>query len=703
MELLKELNPAQRDAVTHGEGPLLIFAGAGSGKTKVLTHRIAYLIKEKGVLPQEILGITFTNKAAEEMRERVFSLIGKEAEKIWLMTFHSACARILRKEIERLGYRKNFIIYDESDAHRLITSCLKDLDFDPKRYTPGGILSAISMSKDNLIDPEEYASMVHTYQEKVISEVYRIYQERLSQNNALDFDDLIVLTVRLFELYPSVLKAYQRRFNYILVDEYQDTNHAQYRLVSLLAQKHRNLCVVGDDDQSVYGWRGADIRNILEFEKDFPDARVIKLEQNYRSTQIILEAANYVIRNNQGRKPKTLWTTNVRGEAITTYQAEDEHDEGIFVATEIERLVNLDKRKYTDFAIFYRTHAQSRVFEEILMRYGIPYKIVGGLKFYERQEIKDIIAYLRVILNISDSVSIKRIINNPKRRIGKTTLEHVDWFARRNNISFYQSLLRVEENPYLSPKARLEIQSFLFLMDDLRALREKEDLVNLVKKVLERTGYLKSLKEQRTIEAESRVENLNEFLTVVREFQDSHPGEGLEEFLEKISLITEIDVYDEKEEAVTLMTLHNAKGLEFPVVFMVGLEENLFPHIRSKTDLSELEEERRLCYVGITRARERLYLTHAWTRSLWGGRNYNSPSRFLKEIPEELTQSKQEEKIKERAKVIYSFNVGDEVFHKQFGKGKVLTVKEPDQLVVYFPSFGEKTLLVEYAPLEKIS
>jgi DNA helicase-2/ATP-dependent DNA helicase PcrA len=648
-----------------------------------------------------ILAITFTNKAAEEMRERIISLVGDKAQGAWIMTFHAMCARILRREAQKLGFRKNFVLYDEDDSKKLIASSLKELGYDTKRFTPSGVQTAISLAKNELISPEEYGKKVFSPYEKIVAEVYQVYQQKLFQNNALDFDDLLVYTVNLFELFPSVLNYYQDKFKFILIDEYQDTNHAQYRLVKLLAEKYRNICVVGDDDQSVYGWRGADIRNILNFEKDFPEAKVVKLEQNYRSTQIILEAANYVIRNNRGRKPKTLWTTNARGEAITTYQAENEHDEATYVAMEIERLKEIEERKYNHFAVFYRTHAQSRVLEEAFIRYGIPYKVVGGLRFYERAEIKDILAYLRSIANVQDEVSLKRIINTPRRRIGKTTLQSVEWFAAKNNLTFYDSLKKANENPRLNEGAKKAIKEFLSLLEKLSETRKKQPLSAWVREILEESGYLKALKEERTPDALSRLENLEEFIQVVEEFEEADPEGNLEAFLEKVSLLTDIDLYDEGEEAVTLITLHNAKGLEFPVVFMVGMEEGVFPHIKSMTDNKEIEEERRLCYVGITRAKERLYLTYAWTRHLWGWRQHTVPSRFLEEIPDELKRLEEEKEV-ERKEYI-KLRPGDEIRHKTFGVGKVIALKGKDQVVVYFPELGEKTFLLDYAPLEKLS
>lgn len=715
MDLLQDLNPVQRDAVTYNDGSLLILAGAGSGKTRVLTYKVAYLIQEKGINPHSILAITFTNKAAGEMKERIDELIGsKVAESMWITTFHSTCARILRKEIHRLGYKRNFVIYDDADTKRLITMCLKDLDLDPKRFIASSIANAISAAKEELIDTESFATRGETYLEHKIADVYKLYQQKLYQSSALDFDDLLMLTIDIFSLFPTVLQRYQERFDYIMIDEYQDTNHAQYRLVHLLAGEKKNLSVVGDDDQSIFGFRGADIRNILEFEADYPEAKVVRLEQNYRSTQTILEAANYVIKNNAGRKPKTLWTTNAEGEAVTRYQAENEHDEASFVAAEIERLKELEDRDYKNFAIFYRTNAQSRVLEEVFMRYGLPYKIVGGVKFYERAEIKDILAYLRAVANQTDELSIKRIINVPKRGIGKTSIDYVDRFTQKENTGFHEALKRAGENQFLSSRAQNEIEKFVNLLDELAAIVDEKSISVFTQELLEKTGYIKALEEERTVEAMGRIENVRELVSVMQEFERSDPSGNLADFLEQISLITDIDTYDEGETAVTLMTLHNAKGLEFPVVFIVGMEDGVFPHIRSMNSIDELEEERRLCYVGITRAKERLYLTHAWCRSLWGGTNYNAQSRFFKEIPKEFLKSAYEEKVPSEVhsaagsmdKVAkqreIELVIGDEVMHKKFGKGKVVAMKGTNQVTVLFPTEGEKTLLLDYAPLEKV-
>ncbi len=700
--MLDDLNQVQLEAVTHHEGPLLIIAGAGSGKTRILTHRIAYLIKEKGVSPLNILAITFTNKAANEMKERIASLVGRVSRAMWVSTFHATCARILRQEIDRLGYSKSFVIYDNNDSKRLVSYCLRDLNIDSKRYPANKIAATISKVKNELIDAETFASRATTYVEQTVAEVYKLYQERLYQSNALDFDDLIMTTVNMFQLFPSVLDTYQERFKHILIDEYQDTNYAQYELVRLLAGKYRNICVVGDDFQSIYKFRGADIRNILEFERDYPECRVIKLEQNYRSTKTILKAANQVMQNNRARKPKHLWTENGEGELITRYQGKNEHEEATFVASEIEQMVKAGGR-YKKFAVFYRTNAQSRVLEEIFLRYGVPYKIIGGLKFYDRAEIKDVLAYLRVLSNPQDTVSLKRIINVPKRGIGNTTIDKVDAYALKNNTSFYQALSNVDDIYTLSTAAQKSIKKFLALMDGIQAIKEKETLENLVRALIDQIGYLAAFEAEGTIEAENRAENVKEFVGVIKEFEEERESCDLDEFLEEISLITDIDSYDDDNNAVTLMTVHNAKGLEFDIVFIVGMEDGIFPHIRSITEADELEEERRLFYVGITRAMEKLYLCNAWSRNLWGGVNYNSASRFLHEIPPELIKDA-DQKVDVKAKPLSQvgiFSVGDNVYHKKFGEGRITAVKDEDQVTVFFTMEGEKTLLLSYAPLEK--
>ena len=644
MDILKGLNPQQKEAVTYGDGPLLILAGAGSGKTRALTARLAYLIKERKINPGSVLAITFTNKAAGEMRERVAGLLGDKAVKgMWIMTFHAACTRLLRMDIQNLqdrqgkGYSGRFVIYDENDTERLIKDCLQELNLDTKRYAPKAVRFLISAAKNELIDADTFAGRTSTYFEEVTGEVYKLYQEKLVRASALDFDDIIMLTVNIFELFPKVLLKWQERFRYILIDEYQDTNHAQFRLVSLLAKRYQNLAVVGDPDQSIYKFRGADIRNILEFERDFPDAKIISLEQNYRSTQTILEAANEVIKNNRGRKDKNLWSDIAGGEPIYLYQAESERDEAIYVASEIEKAVKEGLRHYRDTAVFYRTNAQSRVFEEVFMGFDIPYKLIGGVKFYARMEIKDLLAYLRVIQNPDDNISAKRIINTPRRGIGKTSVDRLHAYASMMGISFYEALKNVREIPGGGSFSLERINGFVELIESLRKM-SVGDLLVLAQAVIDRTGYVKMLEKEATVEAEGRIENIGELLSAVNDFRTAYPEGMLDDFLEKVALIADIDDLSDSEDTVTLMTVHNAKGLEFPAVFMVGMEEGLFPHNRSLTDSSEIEEERRLCYVGLTRAKEKLYLTCAWLRSTYGAPNYMMQSRFLKEIPEEYIE-----------------------------------------------------------------
>ena len=724
--LFDSLNPVQREAVAATEGPVLVVAGAGSGKTRVLTYRIAHLIRDLGVPPHAILAITFTNKAANEMKERVERLVGGAVRAMWVSTFHSACARILRREAPRLGYRSSFSIYDDADALRLVTMCVRDLDMDPKRFPPRNIRAAISDAKNELIDYESFAQQGTGFYHEQVADVYRLYQQRLLEASAMDFDDLLMITVELFGAFPDVLDHYQRRFQYVLVDEYQDTNRAQYMLVKQLTALHRNICVVGDSDQSVYGFRGADIRNILDFESDYPDARVVVLGQNYRSTEVILEAANSVIANNDERKPKHLWTDRGRGDLLTRYEAEDERDEAAFVAEQINALED-EGRSASDIAIFYRTNAQSRVLEEVFVRYGIPYAVVGGLKFYERREVKDVLAYLRVLVNPDDQVALKRVINVPKRGIGSTSIGHLDRWAQGLGVSFHDGLLQVDDEPNLSARARKQVKEFLALLEVLRA-KVEDGPKAAVEAVLEGSGYLAELQVEQTIEALGRVENVRELVTVAEEYEIGAEGSmigdeawddldgprRLELFLESISLVTDIDELEEGSSTVTLMTLHNAKGLEFPVIFIIGLDDGVFPHVRSLGDPSELEEERRLCYVGITRAQDRLFMTNAWSRMLWGGTNYNPPSRFLSEIPEELVT-----KIdKRRRRAAYEtdssatrstvdasqISPGDRVVHNKWGAGVVLDITgtgDRAEATVQFDELGQKRLLLAWAPLKK--
>ena len=722
-ELLESLNPSQRHAVAAVDGPVLVVAGAGSGKTRVLTYRIAHLIRDLGVSPYAILAITFTNKAATEMRERVARLVGGNvAEGMWVSTFHSACVRILRREAPRLGYRSSFSIYDEADSVRLVTLSVKDLDLDPKRFPPKAIRAAISKAKSELIDYETYAQSDSGFYHEKVADVYRLYQQRLVEASAVDFDDILMLTVDIFRAFPEVLAHYQDRFRYILVDEYQDTNHAQYALVKLLAAEHRNVFVVGDADQSVYAFRGADMRNILVFEKDYEDTRVVLLEQNYRSTQNILDAANAVIANNDARKPKRLWTDEGAGDLVITFEAEDEHEEAAFVAEQIRDLEK-DGVALSDVAVFYRTNAQSRVIEEVFVRYGLAYQVVGGLKYYDRREVKDAVAYLRAVVNPDDQVALKRIINVPKRAIGDTTVAHVDRFAESAGTGFMEALRDADRNERLTSRAQRSIAEFVSIIDHLRE-RIDDGPRAVIEAVLDETGYLDMVRAERTIEAMGREENLRELVSAVAEFEENgpismgpadwaelDPVARLELFLESISLVADVDGMQETEQ-VTLMTLHNAKGLEFPVVFVTGMEEGVFPHMRSLGDPAQLEEERRLCYVGITRAEQRLYLTRAWNRNLWGQSQYNGPSRFLGEVPEDLLEKMKRTKQLQHAAADASHPTvtdadiisGDLVRHAHWGDGIVREVVgsgDRAEAVVEFDE-GDKRLLLAWAPLKKV-
>jgi len=721
--LFDDLNPTQREAVAATEGPVLVVAGAGSGKTRVLTHRIAHLIRDHGVSPYAILAITFTNKAANEMRDRVARLVGGVSRGMWVSTFHSACVRILRRDASVLGYKSQFTIYDDLDSRRLIEYCVRDLDLDPKRFPPKGIRAAISNAKNELVDFESFASQgTGPYHEKV-ADVYRLYQQRMLEASAMDFDDLLMVTVELFGAFPKVLAHYQDRFRYVLVDEYQDTNHAQYRLVQMLAAKSHNLCVVGDSDQSIYAFRGADIRNILEFERDYPDAKVIVLDRNYRSPQTILDAANAVISNNGSRKPKHLWTDLGTGDPVTVYRAEDEHDEAAFIAEQLGSLEDQGLR-LSDAAIFYRTHAQARVLEEVLVRYGVPYQVIGGPKFYDRREVKDVMAYLKAITNPSDTVAMKRILNVPKRGIGDTSVGHVDRIVEAEGITFYEALTRAGENPRLSPRAINAIGEFVALLNLLVGAAGEGPRATL-QAVLADTGYLAELEHEGTIEALGRVENLKELLSVATEFEENGPltdlGDErwdeldglrrLELFLESTALVSDVDALEESG-AVTMMTLHNAKGLEFPVIFIAGMEEGVFPHMRSLGDPEQLEEERRLAYVGITRTKRRLYLSHATTRNLFGATNYNSPSRFLGEIPESLMAEadkrvrRPDREATQPRPTLGGGDVfrGDRIRHRQWGLGTIVSVDgdgDRAEAIVRFDEAGEKRLLLAWAPLER--
>lgn len=740
-ELLAGLNPKQKEAVLHTEGPLLIMAGAGSGKTRVLTHRIAYLIEEKNVNPWNILAITFTNKAAREMKERVNSILGQGGEDVWVSTFHSMCVRILRRDVDAIGYDRNFTILDGSDQLTLMKRILKELNIDPKKYDPRSILGAISNAKNELLTPETYAERQGSFFEEIVARCYDAYQKALRNNQSMDFDDLIMNTIRLFEENEKVLTYYQNKFHYLHVDEYQDTNHAQYTLVNMLAARFRNLCVVGDADQSIYGWRGADMQNILDFEKDYNDATVILLEQNYRSTKSILDAANQVIKNNSNRRDKSLWTDNQAGEQITYYRADSERDEAQFIVSKIKEEIQSNNRSYNDFAVLYRTNAQSRVIEDTLVKSNVPYTMVGGHKFYDRKEIKDIIAYLNIINNPRDGVSFERVINTPKRGIGAASVEKLRSFAALHDWSMVEAAQNIDL-ANISGKAGRMIGEFGTMITQFQEMVTYLPVTDLVDQVLERTGYLDELKNQRTLEAESRLENLEEFRTVTQEFdkrneaqdEEEAPEEKLAVFLNDLALVSDLDDYQEESAQVTLMTLHAAKGLEFPIVFLIGMEEKIFPLSRSLMEEAELEEERRLAYVGITRAEESLYLTNAFSRTLYGKTQYNQPSRFVAEIDDSLLnavgmqpQPKTSYSNPFQSKVMQpkyqhatrepvtsktasggeneSWNPGDKVQHKKWGVGTVVKVSgnaKDVELDIAFPQQGVKRLLAAFAPIEKI-
>ncbi|MGD6845819.1 DNA helicase PcrA [Rossellomorea aquimaris] len=733
--LLNGMNPEQAEAVKATEGPLLIMAGAGSGKTRVLTHRIAYLMVEKGVNPYNILAITFTNKAAREMKDRIHNILGGASDNIWISTFHSMCVRILRRDIDRIGMNRNFTILDSTDQQSVIKAILKEKNIDPKKFDPRSLLGSISSAKNELTTPEELSKQVGGYYDQVVSDVYTEYQKRLRKNQALDFDDLIMTTIQLFQRVPEVLEFYQRKFQYIHVDEYQDTNRAQYMLVKLLASRFQNLCVVGDSDQSIYRWRGADIANILSFEKDYPRATVIFLEQNYRSTKRILQAANEVIQKNSNRKPKNLWTENHDGEKISYFRADTEQTEAQFVTGKIKEMTESGKRKYSDFAILYRTNAQSRVMEEVLLKSNIEYSIVGGIKFYDRKEIKDILAYLRLISNPDDDISLIRVINVPKRGVGATSVDKIARYAQDHDISMFRAL---EEADFigLSPKITKAVIEFKEMVKGYTAMQEYLSVTELVEEILEKSGYIDMLKAEKSIESQSRLENLDEFLSVTKSFEQSNDDKSLVAFLTDLALVADIDKLDEDDQpkdSVILMTLHAAKGLEFPIVFLMGMEEGVFPHSRSLMEEDEMEEERRLAYVGITRAEEQLYLTNAQMRTLFGQTKMNPVSRFIQEIPAELLDDVMAEKKsaftpfgKSAAKAptrpaprkpvsrpvqtttggeSVAWQVGDKAQHKKWGTGTVVSVKgsgDSVELDIAFPSpMGIKRLLAKFAPIEK--
>lgn len=729
-ERINTLNPMQKKAVLTTEGPLLLLAGAGSGKTRVLTHRIAYLI-ENGVRPFNILAITFTNKAAKEMKERV-AAITEKGDEVWVSTFHSTCVRILRREIDKIGYNNHFSIYDADDSERLVKNILKEMNVSEQYYKPKAVAAIIGEQKDNLITPEQYmASVENDFRLKKVAEIYQIYQNRLYDNNALDFDDLIFKTVELFKKRSDILEKYQDRFRYIMVDEYQDTNTSQYQLIRLLAQKYRNLCVVGDDDQSIYGWRGANINNILDFEKDFDNTTVIKLEQNYRSTDTILDAANYVIKNNFTRKPKTLWTNQKGGEKITHFTAESDYAEARYIAKIISDGA-INGKEYKDYAVLYRNNALSRIIEEALIKDGIPYRLFGGIRFYDRKEIKDVMGYLKVIYNPDDDIAIRRIINVPKRGIGDTTIGKIAEYAAQNGMSFYMALLGCENIESISSRAKKSLKKFAVLLNDLRVDSEVMSVSEILEKIIEDTGYISDLEAEKTDEANGRIENIQELISKATEFEESNPEDSsLSAFLEEVALVADIDNFTENDDTVVLMTLHSSKGLEFDTVFIAGFEENVFPGFRACQDntMKEMEEERRLCYVGITRAKNHLYLTSAKSRLQFGQRRYNLVSRFLKEIPKEFIDSKTENvsvrnntedkykipkfktqrigafKMPEPKNVSLDFEIGDKVKHFKFGIGTVTDMRSagPDyEVTVDFDNLGVKKLMAKLAKLKKI-
>ena len=753
--LLEGLNEIQREAVLHTEGPVLIVAGAGSGKTRALTHRIAYLVREQGVSPFEILAITFTNKASREMAGRVEQLIGSGvARGMWILTFHSACARILRREHTHLGIPSAFTIYDDGDTERLIAGILRDLDIDAKRFPPKQLAAAIGKAKDRVITAEVFASMSSNFYEEIVAKVYAAYETRKKAAGALDFDDLITETVRLFRDHPDVLRTYQERFRYILVDEYQDTSRAQYELINLLAERYGNVCVVGDADQGVYSWRGATIQNILDFERDHPDAQVFLMEQNYRSTGNILGAANALIEHNVQRKPKTLWTDAGSGELVVSFRANDEHEEALFVASEIKRLHDEEGFRFRDVAVFYRTNAQSRVIEDVFMRVSMPYRVFGGVRFFQRREVKDVLGYLRLLLNPQDVISFRRVVNMPKRGIGDQTVAALEAFADEQEIDVVEAARRIDEISTLNARAKGAVAGFNQVMIALEGLfADGVGPGRMVEAAARESGYFAELEEERTVESQGRIENIQELSGAAMEMAARDPEAGLAEFLEQVSLVSDQDAYDEEDSTVTLMTLHIAKGLEFPVVFVVGMEDGVFPHFRSMTDQAELEEERRLAYVGITRAQQRLYLTHAWSRSLFGQTNFNPPSRFLGEIPGHLMDVQESEARLERPsrygsrrqqgagasagaggytvvglpgqsgevqvergwrapqvpgvnkRAIPAIKEGDTVLHERWGEGVVVQVSgsaDDPEATIRFGEAGEKRVLLAYAPLTKV-
>jgi DNA helicase-2/ATP-dependent DNA helicase PcrA len=742
MSLLNDLNPVQQKAVLETEGPLLVFAGAGSGKTRVLTYRIAYLIQERGIRPWNIFAVTFTNKAADEMRERVERLLGRSAKGTWISTFHSACARILRQHIEQLGFKRNFVIYDDQDQERHLKAIMKELNLDFKMFRPRAIQSGIERLKNEGITPDQYSPNPYNIFQKRLALVYQRYQEDLHRNNALDFGDLLTFVIILFRRFPEILRSYQMLCHYVMVDEFQDTNSIQYQLIRKMVEAHQNICVVGDDDQSIYRWRGAEVGNILNFEKDFPEAKVITLEQNYRSTQNILQAANHVVRKNRYRKEKKLWTENPEGELLTFYVAEDEMDEARFAIQKIIEHASAGEsmRSYRDIAVFYRINAQSRAIEDELVKYRIPYTVVGGMKFYERKEIKDVLAYLKLIDNPSDGLSLKRIINVPSRGIGEKTIEKVEAFAREKKFSLYEGLRQAIGEDGLTPAIKAKMREFIQLIEEFREDGKSLTLSQLTLALLAKTKYLQRLKEEGTDEAISKIENIDELINVMMGLEQGEEKVSLESFLDKVSLVTDVDLYEDKGDRVSLMTLHCAKGLEFPIVFIVGIEEGLLPHSRRGEEIEDMEEERRLFYVGITRAKERLFLSRAEERCTFGVGRANLPSRFLDELPIELMQFKekkggmeslfsqetpwsddthqteimvdglsQESLFSEGDGVVlcpegfFPLKIGMRVRHPKFGEGRVKSVEGMDEnqkAMIFFQNIGAKRLKVRYANLE---
>jgi DNA helicase-2/ATP-dependent DNA helicase PcrA len=720
MDILAELNPAQREAVEAIDGPVLILAGPGSGKTRVIAHRVAYLIKTCRISPHRIMAVTFTNKAAREMEERLHRLIGSLVGDLTIGTFHAICARILRRDGKEIGIDPKFVIYDEEDQLSLIKQAIEEIGLDPKQYNPRAIASAITAAKSRMLAPQDYPKRTRSYFEEVVGRVYERYQQLLEENSALDFDDLLLKTVQLFRSSEKTLKKYQSRYLHILVDEFQDTNLVQYELIRQLGGERRNICVVGDPDQSIYSWRSADLRNILSFEKDFPEAKLVLLEQNYRSTKKILETASHVISVNQQRKPKALWTNNEAGELVSVVETYSEQDEAQFVVSEIERLVSEKRAKLSDFAVMYRTNAQSRALEEAFMRYGTPYKLVAATRFYQRREVKDIIAYLRVIQNPHDNVSLQRIINIPARGIGQTSLNHLLSLAKSESISLYDALkLTAKEDGahQLAPRVSKSLAAFLELIQEFRRRSKELNLRELFDLVLKKIGYKEYIFGGEN--GEERWENVLELRTVAGDYREMKAGEGLTSFLEGVTLVSDVDGLDETKEAVTLVTLHQAKGLEFPIVFIVGMEDGILPHFKSLDEPGQLEEERRLCYVGITRAKQRVYLVYAFRRSFMGGSTVNKPSRFLQDIPQHLIAPRYLWEGEERVPAVYSwsktstprldvseFKAGDHVRHAQFGEGVVVScqpVKDDIEAVVAFTSgVGIKKLLLSFANLEKV-